>query len=159
MPEIADIQKAAEQARGRYHRLALVVGRPGSGKTRLLRAFAEAAGYPYENVNLALSRRMLELPKARRARMADRLFRDWIGEAAGDTLVLDNLEILFDTALRLDPLRLLQAASRDRTLVAAWSGTLDAGVLTYAEPEHPEYRSCRDPDVIALTLERHPSNP
>ncbi len=159
MPEIADIQKAVEQARGQYNRLVLLVGPPASGKTTLLRAFAEAAGCRYENVNLGLSRRMLEIPRLRRARQADRLFRDWIDQTAGDTLALDNLEVLFDVSLQLDPLRLLKAASRDRTLVAAWSGTLYEGVLTYAEPEHPEYRSYREIGVITLTVGHNARNP
>ena len=55
-------------------------------------------------------------------------------------VLLDNIEILFDTALKQDPLRLLQGVSRNRTIVAAWNGTLENGYLIYAAPEHPEHR-------------------
>lgn len=66
MPGVADIQKAVEQASGAYHRLVLVVGPTGSGKTGLLRSFAEQAGRDCRNVNLEISQRMLELTKLRR---------------------------------------------------------------------------------------------
>ena len=55
-------------------------------------------------------------------------------------VLLDNIEILFDAALKQDPLRLLQGVSRNRTIVAAWNGTLENRYLTYASPEHPEHR-------------------
>ena len=61
-------------------------------------------------------------------------------EALSDLVVLDNIEILFDAALRQDPLRLLQGVSRNRTIVAAWNGTLENGYLIYAASEHPEHR-------------------
>ena len=35
----------------------------------------------------------------------------------GDLVLLDNLEILFDTGLEIEPLRLLQVSSRNRTAV------------------------------------------
>jgi len=44
-----------------YHHLLLVVGPSGSGKTVSLRSVAERAESKVINVNLALSRRMLEL--------------------------------------------------------------------------------------------------
>jgi hypothetical protein len=55
-------------------------------------------------------------------------------------VLLDNLELLFDISLKLDPLRCLQDLARDKTIVAAWNGTVTAGHLTYATPDHPEYR-------------------
>ena len=54
--------------------------------------------------------------------------------------MLDNTEILFHPDLGHDPLRLLQNLSRNRTVVASWSGTAQDGRLTYAAPGHPEYR-------------------
>ncbi|MCL4079017.1 BREX-3 system P-loop-containing protein BrxF [Coriobacteriia bacterium Es71-Z0120] len=43
-------------------------------------------------------------------------------------------------ALQQDPLRLLQGLPRNKTVVAAWNGTIVDGYLTYAGPSHPEYR-------------------
>jgi hypothetical protein len=46
-----------------YHRLILVVGRHGVGKTRLLMEFSRRAdgAVPYLNLNLAVSQRLLDL--------------------------------------------------------------------------------------------------
>ncbi len=46
-----------------------------------------------------------------------------IAAVPGDVVLLDNLEILFDTALEVEPLRLLQVSSRNRTIVASWNGS------------------------------------
>ncbi len=158
MQGVADIQKAVEQASGAYHRLVLVVGPTGSGKTGLLHSFAAQAGRDCRNVNLEISQGMLELTKLRRPRQADRIFRDWVATAGSDPLVLDNLEVLFDSGLQLDPLRLLQASSRNHTLVASWNGRLHDGVLVYAEPDHPEYKSYRNVDAVTLTVGHEPQN-
>ena len=37
-------------------------------------------------------------------------------------------------------MRLLQGLSRNKTVVAAWNGSIVDGHMTYAVPDHPEYR-------------------
>lgn len=122
-----------------YHRLILVAGPGGSGKTAALQAVAQRTGAPVVNLNLELSRRLLDLSARERALAVPRLLDEVIGRGRSPVL-LDNTEMLFEPALRLDPLALLQGASRNRTLVAAWNGSLDDRYLTCAEPGHPEYR-------------------
>ena len=131
-------------AKALYHRLILVAAPSGSGKTEALRQVAARTGARIVNLNLELSRRMLDLTERERALRLPDLLNEVVGK--GEPLVLlDNIEILFDAALRQDPLRLLQGVSRNRTLVAAWNGTLEKGYLTYATPEHPEHwRYSRD---------------
>ena len=146
------LNEATEQAQRSFHRLVLLVGPSGTGKTGLLRQLAESRTCPYLNVNLHLSQRMLELPRNRRPRQVDRIFRDLLAEYPGDLIVLDNLEILFDPSLQIDPLRLLKSISRRQTFVAAWSGTFHDGVLTYTEPDHPEFKSYRDVDVLVVPV-------
>jgi type II secretory pathway predicted ATPase ExeA len=143
---------AIEQAKRSFHRLVLVVGPSGTGKTEFLRQLAESERSPYLNVNLHLSQRMLELPRSRRPRQVDRIVNALAEGNRADLLILDNLEILFDPSLQVDPLRLLKAVSRKQTIVAAWNGTLQDGALTYAEPDHPEYRSYRDVDVLVVSV-------
>ena len=122
-----------------YHRLILVAAPSGSGKTEALREVAARTGARLVNLNLELSRRMLDLTERQRALRLSELLDEVVGRDE-PLVLLDNTEILFDVSFEQDPLRLLQGVSRNRTLVAAWNGTLENGYLSYAAPEHPEYR-------------------
>ncbi len=146
------LEEAIKQSQRAFHRLVLLVGPSGTGKTGVLRQVAEIRGCPYLNINLHLSQRMLELPRNRRSRQVDRIFKTLLAEHPGDVIVLDNLEILFDLSLAIDPLRLLKSVSRRQTLVAAWSGKFRDDTLTYAEPDHPEFKSYRDVDVLVVPV-------
>ena len=145
------IQHALQAVTGRYYRLILLVGEIGSGKTAVLRDVAAHCGTSVINVNLALSHALLELTaKQRSLRLLEIL--DQITDSASSPVVLDNLEILFDPELKQDPLRLLQSISRNQTVVAAWSGTLSSGKLSYAEIGHPEYRMYDSVDAIIVEI-------
>jgi len=82
---------------------------------------------------------MLDLTERQRSLRLPRLLEEITGRTARELVVLDNLEILFDVALKLDPLRLLQGLARHRTVVAAWNGSIEGNYMTYAVPGHPEY--------------------
>jgi hypothetical protein len=139
-----------------YHRLILIVGQPGAGKTRLLKELSRRAGgaIPYLNLNLALSQQLLDLTGKERPLRARRLLAEILDEQPQETLALDNIELLFEPTLHQDPLVLLQGLSRNKSLIAAWPGTYDAAsqVLTYAEPGHPEYRRYQKPEVIVVRM-------
>lgn len=145
------IVEAFSAAGALYHRLILVVGPPGSGKTSSLYQVCEAQGWKIINLNLHLSERLLELTKRQRAISVSRLVAEIVASVGGDTVALDNVELLFDRELALDPLRLLQGMSRDRTLIVAWPGETDGTNLTYAQPGHPEARRYDRPDAILVT--------
>ena len=160
-PLADQVMRKIKQAAELYHRLMLVVAPAGAGKTTALTYVKERIGAPLVNVNLELSRRMLELTERQRALQLPRLLREIVDDAASDlpaeaparaassaaggsaqagVVLLDNLEILFDVSLQQDPLRLLQGLSRNKTVVAAWNGSIDKDHMTYAVPDHPEYR-------------------
>ena len=149
-PLSAQIMRLIPQARYRYHRLVLVVAPPGAGKTAALREVAQQTGCNYLNVNLELSRCMLELTQRQRQLQVSRLLRDIMRTAHDQAVLLDNLEILFDVSLKLDPLRCLQDVARDQTVVATWTGTVTASHLTYATPDHPEYRRYALDDLVIV---------
>lgn len=150
------IRKIGEVA-GLYHRLVIVAAPSGSGKTAVLREVAERTAYPRINLNLELSRRLLDLTERQRALEIPRLLSEIIGNVQGQAVLLDNVEILFDVNLRQDPLRCLQALSRNRTIVVAWNGEItrygpQQAFLTYAIPGHPEYRRYSADDLVVLGL-------
>ena len=141
------------EASGLYHRLVLVVGPAQSGKTTALREAAKVQGWAFTNLNLQLSERLLELTKRQRAVSVSNLVEDLLRSEGNQVQVLDNIELLFDPDLAVDPLRLLQGLARDRILVAAWPGSYDGSTLTYAEPGHPEAKRYGQPDALILAAE------
>jgi hypothetical protein len=136
-----------------YHRLVLVVGPARAGKTAALREVHKRTGAVLINVNLELSRSMLELTWRQRILQLPRLLGDIIDKPGSELVLLDNTEILFDVQLKQDPLRLLQKLSRNKTLVVAWNGALDSGYLTYAVPGHPEHRRYPARDLLVISLD------
>lgn len=146
------IKRSLQAAEGQYHRLVLLVGETGSGKTGALREIAEEFGTFIININLVLSSELLELTaKQRSLRLPEIL--DQIANKVQALVVLDNIEILFDKELKQDPLRLLQGISRNRTVVASWNGTSTGGRLLYAETGHPEYRSYDSVDALIVGMD------
>ena len=140
------------EARELYHRLILMVGPAGSGKTSALQEVSASTSAPLVNVNLELSRRMLDLTERQRALQLPQLLGEIVGEATGELVLLDNIEILFDVRLKQDPLRLLQGLSRNKTVVAAWNGSIVDDHMTYAVPDHPEYRRYPIRDFVSLDV-------
>lgn len=164
------------QAAELYHRLVMLVAPAGAGKTAALQDVHERTAAPLVNVNLELSRRMLDLTERQRALQLPRLLAEIVGASAADVVLLDNVEVLFDVTLKQDPLRLLQGLSRNKTVIAAWSGELrseDKGLMTesmapddsslitqssslylvYATPDHPEYKRYPLRDFLVVNPE------
>lgn len=145
-----ELRHAAVGAENNFHRLVLAAGSSGSGKSSVLNVLAETQGWTLLNVNLLLSEALLPLTRRQRSLRADRLLREIVSEAGGAVTLLDNIEILFGSDLMLDPLRLLQGLSRNRTIVAAWPGPLEGNALVYGKPEHPEYRRETNPSATIV---------
>lgn len=139
-----------DEASGLYHRLVLVVGPPRNGKTHALHGVAAARGWPIINVNLQLSKLLLDLTQKQRVLRTHRLLDDIVKASLGNVVLLDNIELLFGLELAQDPLRLLQGLARDRAVVASWCGEFDGSTLTYAEPGHPEARRYSRPEAVIV---------
>ncbi|MEW6106735.1 MAG: BREX-3 system P-loop-containing protein BrxF [Bacillota bacterium] len=117
------------QAEVLYYRLVLVTAPSGAGKTRLLQEVSKRTGAPLLNINLELSHRMLDLTRRQRAMQSPGLLSETVYETKSNVVLLDNIELLFDVELKQDPLRILQGISRNKTIVAAWNGSVIGGYL------------------------------
>jgi hypothetical protein len=147
------VLRKIDQAAELYHRLILLVAPAGAGKTAALQEVHQHTDAPVVNVNLELSRRMLDLTERQRILQLPRLLSDLVNANRGEVILLDNIEVLFDISLKQDPLRLLQGLSRNKTMVAAWSGFISGEHLVYATPDHPEYRKYPLQDILVVSPE------
>jgi len=136
-----------------YYRLVLLAAPSGAGKTAALQEVSREIDAPLINVNLEISKRMLDLTERQRVLQLPRLLQGIAGNLEGTTILLDNIEILFDISLKQDPLRLLQGLSRNKTVVAAWNGSVDGEYVNYATPGHPEYKRYSTRDLLVVHQE------
>lgn len=142
---------AVAEALSGYYRLVLVVGPGRSGKTKALKAAAERLGAPLLNINLLLSEALIDLPRRQRALGVSDVLAKVLDQRDNSVVAVDNIEILFESALRQDPLRLIQSLARNRTVIASWAGRCSGSDLLYAEPGHPEYRRYTRPDAVLIS--------
>ncbi len=109
-------------------------------------------GWPCLAVGRELGDALLAEPPQHRSRAARRWISARLGEMAPGPVLCTGIDLLFEPALSLDPLRLFRDAGRTARLVIAWPGTYRDDILAYAVPDHSHYRTWRKPNVSITTL-------
>ncbi|MCX7113569.1 MAG: BREX-3 system P-loop-containing protein BrxF [Proteobacteria bacterium] len=138
-----------------HSRLILIIGPPKSGKTLLLRVYGESKGIAPFNLGAALGRRLIGLSHRQRQFQAAEVLHELIAQhTPGDLLLIDNIELLFDASLKLNPLDLLKRHAHIKKVISIWPGDLRDGRLVYAELNHPEYRDYAAEGVVHLRIEQ-----
>jgi len=134
-------------------KLILLVG--NGSKTRLLRTLAQRLNVAPFNLGVKLGHRLAATPVSERGFSANELLREITDSARGDApLMLDNLEVLFEPSLKINPLDLIKRLAHSRRVVAVWPGEMRDDRLVYASMGYPEYRDySRDGVVVFETAQ------
>ncbi|NLX90051.1 MAG: BREX-3 system P-loop-containing protein BrxF [Firmicutes bacterium] len=132
------IKQQISEASLREEKLVILVGPPGSGKSRILRQLSKKNNYL--NLSEELSRRLLSIPREKRPEQVFYLLQEIVESQQESVLLFDNIEILFLPELDLEPLKVLSKLSREKTIVAAWVGSFDGSQLIWSEPGRPDYK-------------------
>lgn len=134
-------------------KLVLLVGPSRSGKTSLLHELGAKLHVVPINVGLELGRRLAAKPNSKRGFSAGELLREIADkEQTGDLLLLDNLELLFEKGLQINPLDLVKRLAHSKRVVAVWPGELRGDRLIYADMSHPEFRDYSRDGVVVLEI-------
>ena len=138
-----------------HSKLLLLVGPPRSGKTALLKSYGGRMGVSLLNVGSAMGQRLASIPHKQRHLQAGDVLRELADQyAQGGLLLIDNIELLFDATLQLNPLDLLKRHAHNRKVVAVWPGALVNGRLTYADMGHPEHRDYATDGVVSFDVQQ-----
>lgn len=154
LPSIDKLAVLVDDLHAIHSKLILLIGRHGAGKTALLQGFAARSGAKVLNIGAELGTRLAVLPVRQRGLQTNVILRGLADDyASEDLLLIDNLEVLFDQTLKLDPLDLLKRHAHARRVVAVWPGEIRQGRLTYAEMGHPEYQDYGLEGLVPFEIE------
>lgn len=145
MRDIDVARRGIKEVAGPYHRLVLLFGPSPAELVRSMDALSARLECPVISLNAELSEALLDIPRGQRPMAAAKL--------AGDIVLFDPTDILFSPALRLDALTLLKTLSRNKTVVATWSGTAEGEKLRHAQEWHPEYQYQAIQDIKVVTID------
>jgi ABC-type cobalamin/Fe3+-siderophores transport system ATPase subunit len=106
------------------HRLVILLGGFGAGKTLLLKGLASKLNAEYVNLNLLLTERLMAVPSRQYSDgvTAHRLIDELCDELSPDgrTLLVDNVELLFSPEVgRINPVDTFKRIARQRAVVLA----------------------------------------
>jgi hypothetical protein len=134
-------------------KLILLIGPSQSGKTQLLRQLGSKLKIGVFNVGQELGRRLAATPNNKRGFLTGELLREIADkERVEDQLLLDNLELLFEPSLHINPLDIVKRLAHSKCVVAVWPGELRGNHLIYADISHPEHRDYSRDGVVVLEL-------
>jgi hypothetical protein len=153
MSMLAKLEQLIGEIGDLHSKLILLVGPSRSGKTQLLRQLGAKLNIDPLNVGLELGRRLAATPNNKRGFSAGELLREIADkERTEDPLLLDNLELLFEPGLQINPLDLVRRLAHSKRVVAVWPGELRGDRLVYAEMSHPEHRDYSRDGVVVLEI-------
>lgn len=122
-----------QTVKGEQERLVLIVGKPGSGKSKIMRELAANRGWKYVDSQTLVTAELLELVPKARPREAPHILDAMLSREKAEVILLDGLQLLFTPLLNLDPLALLRQLSKKHLIVAAWPGRYEGGRLSFLE--------------------------
>lgn len=103
------------------YKLLLIVGAPGSGKSKIIREFSQDTGIP-----------IIDLDKIFANTSPDQLMnemKNFLKTYNQGVLLLDNKKILYDKNSTIDLMEFLKEVSLNIPVVATWNGKIEDGQL------------------------------
>ena len=152
-PELDRFSKIIGQASSSCHRLVLIIGESGAGKTSLFTSLSLTYDLPLLNLGHQLGAKLMSVALRKRPLMIETTVQEFIGPGLGGVCI-DNTDILFNPVLRCDPIRLACSVSQNRVILYSLNGRLEGRRFVRGYPDHPEYFSEEIPAIPTVFLER-----
>ncbi len=130
---VRDIEKHDEK-------LVLIVGQPGSGKSKIMRELGAMRGWEYVDSRVLVTEELLELVPQARSLEAPRIMDTILSKLEAEVILLDGIQALFAPVLQMDPLGIIRRLSRKHMIVAAWPGQFENDKLVFNQDGRLPYR-------------------
>ena len=125
-----DLNKKVEELNNAKHKLLLIIGTPGSGKSKIIREYSQETGIP-----------ILDLDKIFCNTATDQLMnemKNFLSTYHQKVLLLDNKKIIYAKNSTIDLLAFLKEISESIPVVATWNGKIEDGQVFHFRKDSPE---------------------
>lgn len=110
------------------HKLLLLIGRPGSGKSKFLYNYSREKGIPILNLDNILGEK---IPEGKDANYVYAFTHGFLSTYTPEEILLDKKKILYQKDSDIDLLDFLRELSQSKTVVATWNGYTENGKLVH----------------------------
>ena len=121
------IQKLNEKE----NKLLLIIGEPGSGKSKMIREYSQETGIP-----------IIDLDKIFASTASDQLMnemKNFLATYHQKVLLLDNKKILYAKNSQIDLMAFLKEISKDIPVIATWNGKIEDGQVYHIRKESGDH--------------------
>ncbi|MBQ5959618.1 MAG: BREX-3 system P-loop-containing protein BrxF [Firmicutes bacterium] len=90
-------------------------------------------------VNKPIAAELVDLKPSRRTMQLEKCFVKVL-ESLPEQPIIKDIDVLFNPAYKVDVMKLLSSAYKQKQFSLVWPGTFSDGKLTYSEEGYPDYR-------------------
>ena len=94
---------------------------------------------PAMSMNKALATELVNLKPSRRTMQLEKCFVKVL-ESLPEQPIIKDIDVLFNPAYKVDVMKLLSSAYKQKQFSLVWPGSYADGKLTYSEEGYPDYR-------------------
>lgn len=124
------IIKAVDELAGAAEKLVIVTGKPGSGKSKVLRELGDVQKWHYVDCKNLVTVADLQGSADKNATAVE-IIKNIFDNYRTPVLLLDKMQSLFSASLELDVMQVMKAVSAGKTLIVAWPGYHEDGNLNF----------------------------
>ena len=110
----------------KQHKLLLIIGRPGSGKSKFLHNYSEDKGIPILDLDAILGK---QIPEGKDANYVYGFVKGFLSTYTPEEILIDKKTILYHKDSNIDLLDFLKELSQYKTVITTWNGYTDGDKL------------------------------
>lgn len=122
------LTKDIDAAKNGESKLILIIGKPGSGKSKLIHEYSEETGIPIIDLDNIFKGKVTQI---------ESVMHDFLTNYDNEVLLLDNKKILYAKNSNIDMLAFLKELTKKVIVVATWNGTITNNKLIHIRSKLP----------------------
>lgn len=134
-----NLKQALEEMEKQWHKLLFLCNRNKQFNTNI----PSLVNAEQININYILSEQLINVEESDYPFKVERILSDVMDDRS-KLYYLQHIDILFDSKLKINPVKLLENLSKVYKLIVDWPGEYKDNTLIYGEYGHPEYFTYKD---------------